>query len=258
MGRACALRMGAEGSAIVLADVESAPLESTCAELSAAGITAASHVCDVANAESVEKLSAALAAGPRLDAVIHTAGLSPSMADWRRIVDVDLVGTARILDATLPLMADKSAAVCIASMAGQLVPENPAVAALLADPLAANLLDELDALPGQPAGSPAAAYGHSKRAVRALVAQRARAWGERGARIVSVSPGIITTPMGEREFAQQPAMAEMLRIAPLKRLGDPDEVAKVVAFLCSEDASYITGCDILVDGGVTAELGALR
>ena len=69
---------------------------------------------------------------------------------------------------------------------------------------------------------------------------------------------MIATPMGDREFAQQPAMAEMLRMAPLQRLGDPDEVAKVVAFLCSEDASYITGCDVLVDGGVTAKLSALR
>ena len=258
MGRSCGLRMGHAGYAVVLADVVSAPLESACAELNAAGIAATSVVCDVADGESVEKLAAALATGPKLDAVIHTAGLSPTMADWRPILAVDFVGTAKLLDATLPLIAEGGAAVCIASMAGHLLPEDTAVASLLADPLAPGLLDALDALPGRPVGDPGAAYSHAKRAVRALVAQRATAWGERGARIVSLSPGIITTPMGNQEFEQQPAMAEMLRIAPLKRLGDPDEIAKVVAFLCSEEASYITGCDILVDGGVTAALGALH
>ncbi len=258
MGRSCAVRMGHAGYAVVLTDLESAPLESVCVELATEGIAATSHPCDVADGESVKKLAAALATGPQLDVVVHTAGLSPTMADWRPIIAVDLVGTANILGAMLPLMAEGGVAVCIASMAGHLAPEDPAVAALLADPLAAGLLDALDALPGRPVGNSGAAYAHAKRAVRALVAQGATAWGRRGARIVSVSPGIITTPMGNQEFEQQPAMAEMLRIAPLKRLGEPDEIAKVVAFLCSEDASYITGCDIIVDGGVTAALGALH
>ena len=133
---------------------------------------------------------------------------------------MDLVGTVRVLDAAFPFMAPGSAAVCIASISGHLVPANPAVAALMAEPLAPDLLDRLDALPDRPVSNPAAAYAHAKRAVRTWVARAAATWGARGVRIVSVSPGMIDTPMGRAEFAKQPAMKIMLEKTPLARLGD--------------------------------------
>lgn len=257
MGIACAARMGAGGDSILLTDLSTAALEEAKRALARSGVEASCFACDLADARSGEAMAAALREGPPLGALVHTAGLSPVMADWRKIIEVDLVGTARVLEAAFPFMDAGGAAVCIASMAGHLLPADPAVAALLAEPLAPDLLDRLDALPGRPLADPGIAYAHAKRAVRALVARSARAWGARGARIVSLSPGMITTPMGNLEFEKQPAMKVLLDETPLGRLGKAEEIAKVVAFLCSPEASFVTGCDLLVDGGVCAALGVL-
>jgi NAD(P)-dependent dehydrogenase (short-subunit alcohol dehydrogenase family) len=254
MGMACAARLGASGDSILLTDLDAAALGRATRELARADVDAEGFACDLADPACGEAIAGALREGPPLDALVHTAGLSPVMADWRTIVAVDLVGTARVLDAALPFVRSGGAAVCIASMAGHLVPADPAVAALMAEPLDPGLLEKLDALPGRPVGGPAAAYSHAKRAVRALVASRATAWGARGARIVSLSPGMIRTPMGTLELEKQPAMKALLERTPLARLGEPEEIAGVVEFLCSPSASFVTGCDLLVDGGVCAAL----
>jgi NAD(P)-dependent dehydrogenase (short-subunit alcohol dehydrogenase family) len=100
------------------------------------------------------------------------------------------------------------------------------------------------------------AYGLSKWAVRRLVIQRAPAWGAEGARIVSLSPGIIDTPMGRQELEQQPMMAGIIDATPLGRTGTADEIAAVIEFLCSPGASFVTGTDLLVDGGSTEQVRA--
>lgn len=255
MGLACASLLGAQGDSILLTDAGAPALDAAVAELARAGIAADAFVCDLADAGAGAVIADALRGGAPLGALVHTAGLSPVMAEWRKIVEVDLVGTARVLDAVFPFVGPGSAAVCIASMAGHLMPLHAGVAALMADPLNPDLLDALDALPDRPAGTSAGAYSHAKRAVRALVARSAAAWGARGARIVSLSPGMIATPMGRLEFEQQPAMKMLLDRTPLARLGEAAEIASVVAFLCSPAASFVTGCDLLVDGGVCAALG---
>jgi NAD(P)-dependent dehydrogenase (short-subunit alcohol dehydrogenase family) len=258
IGRACASRMGARGDSILLTDLESASLEAAVRDLSKSGIEVDAFACDIARPVCGEEIGDALRSGPRLGALVHTAGLSPAMASWRQIIEVDWVGSVRVLEAAFPFMAPGGVAVCIASIAGHLVPAIPGVSDLLAKPLAPDLLERLEALPERPVGSSATAYAHSKRALRALVSSQAAAWGERGLRIVSVSRGMIETSMGRLEFEQQPAMKGMLDRTPLRRLGEPEEIAAVVDFLCSPGASFITGCDVIVDGGVSAALGALR
>ena len=99
------------------------------------------------------------------------------------------------------------------------------------------------------------AYIVSKHGVRRYVRRAAAGWGARQARIVSVSPGIIDTPMGNQEAAAQPLMAGMVTQTPLPRVGAADEVAAVACFLASREASFVSGCDILVDGGFIATLG---
>jgi len=254
MGRAIAHRMGKQGR-LLLADVNEERLNQTVNELTAAGIKSVTiKKVDIANKQHVNELASLAAELGDLGAIIHTAGLSPSMADSRRIMEVNAVGTGLILQAFLPLAGPGSVAVCIASMAAHSMPRNDAYNNILLNPLAPNFLDQMETFTN---GSSEAAYGFSKLGVLLMVEDQAWTWGQRGARIVSVSPGTINTPMGRQESTQQEMMKVLLGNTPLGREGESDEIASTVSFLCSSDSSYITGTDILVDGGTTAGMRRL-
>ncbi len=171
------------------------------------------------------------------------------MAPGRRIYEVDIVGPARLVQIFEPLAVEGSVAVFVASMAGHFVPAMDDADRILDDPLAPSLLDDLAAAGTDDPGS---ACGMAKRALIRLVRRSAPAWGARGARIVSLSPGIIDTPMGRKEFEAQPVMADFVAGSPLGRMIEADEVAAVIEFLASPQASGITGTDVLVDGGAVA------
>ena len=257
MGRACARRLGAQGVQL-LTDVAAEPLEEAARELREEGLRVETQLCDVSDEASVRKLAErAQSLGP-LRGIAHTAGISPTMASWRRIVEVDLVGTARLLRAFLPLAQRGTAAVCIASTAGHLA-GTPLAAQVTAldDPLHEDLIGRLAPVIHAAPDEVRAGIGYAlaKYGVIRLCQREATAWGAVGARLVSLSPGIIRTPMGEQEFARQPMMATMVERTPLRRMGTPEEIAAAVDFLLGPAASFITGCDLLVDGGVT---GALR
>lgn len=204
--------------------------------------------CDITDRSSVEAVAALVERGGGLDALIVTAGISPSMGDARTVLKVDLFGMVNVLDAFEPLVREGSVAVCVASIAGHVMQWPDETLALLD---AATDLDALTTL----AGNSSMAYVLAKTGVIRQVRNRAGAWGARGARIVSVSPGVTDTPMGRAEMAADNGTDLMAAASALGRQAEPEELASVIAFLASPGASYITGTDLLVDGGSLAGFG---
>jgi NAD(P)-dependent dehydrogenase (short-subunit alcohol dehydrogenase family) len=176
------------------------------------------------------------------------------MADWRRIFTVDLVGTAMLAEVLRPLATTGTAMVCFASMAPLLgnMAADPALAAILDDPLDERFLDRIHGSLGPAVEDTGAAYAWAKHGVHRFVRQEAVRLGPVGARICSVSPGIIDTPQGQQEAAAHPSMERLVRRTPLGRTGRAEDVAAVVGFVLSAEAAFLSGIDILVDGGLCA------
>jgi NAD(P)-dependent dehydrogenase (short-subunit alcohol dehydrogenase family) len=256
IGAACARALAGAADTLVLADLDAASL----AGLGEALAPARVEVCcgDLSETATIESLAARVADAGGLHALVHAAGLSPTMADAETIFRVNLAASRRLVDALRPLATEGGAAVLIASQAAHMAAGSitPAVAQLLDDSLAPDFYARIVELAGSEfAGSPGGAYALSKRGVQRLAVSDAPAWGARGARIVSLSPGIIDTGMGNQEFAAQPLMKTMVETTPVGvRMGRPDEIAAVAAFLCSPQASFVTGVDWIVDGGSTYQL----
>jgi NAD(P)-dependent dehydrogenase (short-subunit alcohol dehydrogenase family) len=251
MGAAAARRLYTPSTPMLLVDVDEAGIRAMADEL---GDNADVAVCDVSDPDAVAALAERVRDLGGLRSLAHAAGISPTMADWRRVIEVDLVGTALLVRALEPLTSPGSAAVCWASIAGHGVAPDADLDAALDDPLAPGFLDRVAGVAGDLLAGAGQGYGYAKRGVMRLVAREAVAWGMRGARLCSISPGIIDTPQGRQEFEHQPAMAMMIELTPIKRWGQPDEVCNVVAFLLSDQASYMTGCDVVIDGGISSRM----
>ncbi|MCK9902242.1 SDR family oxidoreductase [Frankia sp. Cpl3] len=215
-------------------------------------------VLDVTDAEGIDRLAKRVGELGELRAVAHAAGISPSMADWRRIFHVDLVGTALLARALRPLTVAGTASVYFASMAPLLSfsEPHPEADAVLADPLADDFLDRLHEVLGTQVEDPGWAYSWAKRGVHRFARQEAVRVGPLGGRVCSVSPGVIDTPQGRQEAEQHASMQMLVDRTPLGRRGESADVADVVAFLLSEQARFVTGIDVLVDGGVLAAVRA--
>lgn len=258
MGEAIARRVGA-GRTVLLADFNLELLARVAERLTEDGFLVETEHVDVSSCASVSKLARhASALGP-VRAVAHTAGLSPVQGSVEAILRVDLAGVAYSLDEFGKVIAPGGAGVYVASMAGHFASRN--LTADVESELATTSSDQLISLPFLKPGAVAdarAAYGLAKRGNQLRVQAASTAWGTRGARVNSISPGVIVTPMGRQELAgeSEMLMRQLIERSATGRLGTSADIANAAAFLLSSDASFISGTDLLVDGGAVAGMGA--
>jgi NAD(P)-dependent dehydrogenase (short-subunit alcohol dehydrogenase family) len=253
MGLSIARRVGA-GRTIVLADVNAAGLKTAADALGNDGHRVLTREVDVTSRASVAAVAEMADAAGRITSVVHTAGLSPQQASAEAVLAVDLLGVALMIDEFGRVIEPGGAAVVIASMAGHM---QPALDPAVAQQLATAPTDELLGLEAcSTITSSQMAYPFAKRANQLRVAAAALSWGERGARINSISPGVISTAMGRLELSSESGalMRAMVDNSGLRRLGTPEDIAAATEFLLGPSAAFITGTDLLVDGGVIAAI----
>ena len=253
IGQAIARRVGV-GKRLLLADLRQENAEAAAEVLSNAGYEAGTTTVDVSSRESVHALVEKATALGNVTGIIHAAGVSPSQAAPATILAVDLYGTALVLEELGNVIASGGSGVVIASQSGHRL---GALTAEQNQALALTPADELLSLPFlQPdqVKDSLHAYQLSKRCNSLRVMAEAVRWGKRGARVNTISPGIIFTPLATDELTgpRGAGYRRMLELSPVGRGGTPDEVATVAALLMGPDGGFITGSDVLMDGGVTA------
>ena len=253
IGVAIARRVSA-GKHVLLADLDLENAQAAAEVMADAGFETSTAVVDVSSRESVLVLVETASGLGSVTAVVHAAGVSPSQAPPELILNVDLYGTALVLEEFGRVIAPGGSAVVIASQSGHRL---PALTAEEDAALATTPVEDLLALPMlQPdrVTDSLHAYQLSKRGNVLRVMAQAVVWGRRGARVNAISPGIIITPLARDELSGPRAEGyrTMLSRSPAGRAGTPDEVATVAALLMGPDGAFITGSDVLMDGGVTA------
>ncbi len=253
IGQAIARRVGA-GKHVLLADLRQENADAAAKVLSEAGFEVSTTMVDISERGSIHALVEKATAIGEITGLIHAAGVSPSQASSQAILGVDLYGTAVILEEFGNVIARGGAGVVIASQSGHrlgaLSPEqNKALATTPADDLLA-----LDFLQPNQVKDTLHAYQLSKRGNALRVMAEAVRWGRRGARVNTISPGIIITPLAKDELTgpRGAGYRRMIDRCPVGRAGTPDEVASVAALLMGAEGAFITGSDFLMDGGVTA------
>jgi NAD(P)-dependent dehydrogenase (short-subunit alcohol dehydrogenase family) len=253
IGQAIARRVS-PGKHVLLADLKQANADAAAKVLGDAGFMVSTAVVDVSSRDSVHTLAQAAVAIGAVTGVIHAAGVSPSQASPELIYKVDLYGTALVLEEFGNIIARGGAGVVISSQSGHrlraLTPEEDL--ALATTPTEQLLSLSLIRSTGTDASLHA--YQISKRGNSLRVMAEAVRWAKRGARVNTISPGIIITPLAKEELSgpRGAGYRRMLEASPVGRAGTPDEVGNVGALLMSEQGAFITGSDILMDGGVTA------
>lgn len=253
IGQAIARRVSA-GKHVLLADLRPENADAAAKVLSDAGFEVTTAAVDVSSCKSVHALVETATAIGAITGVIHAAGVSPTQASAATILKVDLYGTALVLEEFGNVIARGGACVVIASQSGHrlgaLTPEqNKALATTPADELLA-----LPMLQPDQVKEPLHAYQVSKRGNSLRVMAEAVRWGKRGARVNTISPGIIVTPLAKDELSgpRGAGYRRMIELSAAGRAGTPDEVGTVGALLMGPDGAFITGSDFLMDGGVTA------
>ena len=253
IGQAIARRVSA-GKHVLLADLHQQNADTAAKVLGDAGFKVSITMVDVSPRQSVHSLVEMATAIGSITGIIHAAGVSPSQASPATILKVDLYGTAVVLEEFGNVIARGGAGVVVASQSGHRLPAfTPEQNKALAMTPAVELLD-LPMLQPDQVTDPLHAYQVSKRGNSLRVMAEAVRWGKRGARVNTISPGIIITPLARDELAgpRGAGYRRMIELCAVGRAGTPDEVGAVGALLMGPDGAFITGSDFLMDGGVTA------
>lgn len=230
IGRGISLELAARGAHVWVADIDHASATAVAREVDAAGGVGRAVQLDVANPESWQRLAQAVADHGPLHGLVNNAGVShrvgvvdTTVEDWERVIGVNLSGVFYGMKYLTPSLTDAGSAsiVNISSICGLI-------------------------------GYLSASYGASKWGVRGLSKTGALEFADRGIRVNSVHPGAIDTPLMWKSGQDTAFIEETLKSVPVGRYASPEELARVVAFLLSDASSYITGTEIVVDGGLTS------
>jgi len=253
IGQAIARRVSA-GKHVLLADLREENAAAAAKTLKDAGFEVSVATVDASSRSSVHELVEKAKALGEVTGLIHAAGVSPSQASPSTILKVDLYGTALVLEEFGNVIARGGAGVVIASQSGHRLPplsveQNKALATTPVEQLL-----ELPFLRSDQVKDSLHAYQLSKRGNSLRVMAEAVRWGKRGARLNTISPGIIITPLANDELTgpRGAGYRRMIEVSAAGRAGTPDEVGNVGALLMGADGAFITGSDFLMDGGVTA------
>lgn len=253
IGQAIARRVG-NGKHIVLGDKNLENAKKVKQTLYDAGFECSICEVDISSRESILNIIDHAKKYGEITNLINAAGVSPSQAPIEAILKVDLYGTAVVLEEFGKVIANGGSGVVISSQSGHRLPAlSPKEDELLATTPTEDLLD-LDILKVENIENTLKAYQLSKRANVLRVAYESVNWGMKDARINSISPGIIITPLANDELngPRGENYKTMLESSPVGRPGTPDEVANLASFLMSNQAAFISGSDFLMDGGTTA------
>ncbi|HEY3432844.1 MAG TPA: SDR family oxidoreductase [Rhodocyclaceae bacterium] len=253
IGQAIARRVGT-GKHLLLANLTEQASAEVAETLANAGFEVSAMAVDISSRSSVQSLVDKAASLGAITGLVHAAGVSPSQAPIETILKVDLYGTALLLELFGNVMERGGSGVVISSQSGhRLSALTPEQDRLLATTPTEDLLQLEMLQPGQVTDT-LHAYQLSKRGNSLRVMAEAVRWGQRGARINTISPGIIITPLARDELngPRGAGYRHMIETCAVGRAGTPDEVGNVAALLMGPDGGFITGSDFLMDGGVTA------
>ena len=253
IGQAIARRVST-GRHVLLADLRPEHAQAVTELFLDAGFDASMATVDISSRSSVHDLAEHAAALGGVVGLVHAAGVSPSQAPPATILAVDLYGTAVILDEFGDIIASGGSGVVIASQSGHRLPALTAAEDLLLATTPAEELLSMSMLQANRVNDSLHAYQIAKRGNSLRVKAEAVRWGRRGARINTISPGIVMTPLARDELngPRGEGYRRMIELCPAGRAATPDEIATLGALLMSSDGGFITGSDFLIDGGVTA------
>lgn len=246
IGQACSKTF--KDDHLIITDYAQKDVDNIVDQLTKDGYQASGIACDITNKSDVQKLVDFTSKAGALKAIIHTAGVSGTVKNAKKVFNINLIGSDIILNGFFSIAQEETAMILFSSMMGHTIPASDIYDHALENPQEENSLakvikaveDDSDVM-----------YNFTKRGVKLLMLRNVDKWGEKGARILTVSPGVIETKMGLKAAEEHPERMEMIKNAtPLKRNGKPEDISNVVQFLASDKASFLTGTDILVDGGV--------